>query len=79
MVKRRYLDVEKKRWGLHSIITIGGTPYCVFQKWELWKYRAKSSDGGRSVEAVPTGELSMEPLVKNLPDDQLEGVVEDHG
>lgn len=77
MVSRKDLQCKHSRWGLHSIITMDGKPYCVFQKWELWQYKTNKTTGGRSIATMPSGSIKMEPLQEVLDDDNVTDIAED--
>lgn len=71
-----YEQVET-RWGLHSIITFSGKPFCVMQEWGLWRYNTRKITGGRALESMPTGEVELIPLRELVPEDSKDVLMEE--
>lgn len=71
--------VQATGWGLHSVLTIEGTPYAVMQQWELWYGKQRSSNGmSVTMEKMPTDNIKLVPLSEMLSPRNNEMIVENH-
>jgi len=77
MVNRKKLKRKKTRWGLHSVITMDGTPYCIFQEWELWQLKTRKNTGGRSITTIPSGNVRMKKLTDVLDEQNRTEITEE--
>lgn len=71
--------LEEVRWGLHSIVTIDGVPYGVFQQWELWYAKQRGTDGmSVAMEKMPTENIELIALKDVLDEGIKKRLVEEH-
>lgn len=69
--------IEDWGWGIHSIITLDGSPYCVMQEWALYHSQQTYQGGAEALETMPTGEVKVVALKDMLTEENRREVVED--